>query len=495
MLKVDKIEFWWNDKVYTINKNQIQDFPLIGGTAANIITTKVWNQHGNTWVDSYMEAQDENLTFILYTAFKNSNQIEEMRKECTDICNPLNGKVRMKVYLNSGSIYNRDIVFTTAPSFAVGADNRNQAWQKVLLQFEANNPFWYSEEEIVESFQAVEPLFSFPFNMTGQTDKAFGDYVNKTTGNLTTNPNLFRYRQATALATAITDFTTEVSQSHYDAVEAIGGTTSTWGTTTNLNIPQMLWSFDVIKILEAKYTTAIWGGLTALSDKVAKAKTMITKIIYDYRGYGTNSAGSSVTLNRWRSDTNTWYGNWTYNNTVVTQHLISSLTPSNNIDANGMIHLMANTAASNGTVASNLITDYVHLELQLTADYKTDPIYFGAILPNNVAVNTGQVPAPVTIRIEGACINPRIGKIINDVEVAFIKFNNLTLTAKDVLEIQTAFGEKGVWLNGVSIFNKLDFSSDFFNLDVGPNEISFTDDTGSTAAAIHFIYKNLYVTV
>jgi len=222
---------------------------------------------------------------------------------------------------------------------------------------------------------------------------------------------------------------------------------------------------------------------------------MITKIIYDYRGYGTNSAGSSVTLNRWRSDTNTWYGNWTYNNTVVTQHLISSLTPSNNIDANGMIHLMANTAASNGTVASNLITDYVHLELQLTADYRTEPVYFGAILPNNVAVNTGQVPAPVTIRIEGACINPRIGKIINDVEVAFIKFNNLTLTAKDVLEIQTAFGEKGVWLNGVSIFNKLDFSSDFFNLDVGPNEISFTDDTGSTAAAIHFIYKNLYVTV
>ncbi len=65
MLKVDKIEFWLNDDVYTIYKNQIQDFPLIGGTAAQLVTTKVWNQHGNTFVNSYMEAQDENLTFIL----------------------------------------------------------------------------------------------------------------------------------------------------------------------------------------------------------------------------------------------------------------------------------------------------------------------------------------------------------------------------------------------------------------------------------------------
>ena len=495
MLKVDKVEFLLGDKVYTIDKNQIQDFPLIGGTAANVVTTKVWNQHGNTFVESYMEAQDNELTFILNTAFKNPQEIEEMRKEITDICNPLNGKIRMKVYLNTGSIYNRDIVFIQAPSFPNGAENRNRAWQKVLLQFEANNPFWYSENEIVESFQAVQPLFSFPFNMTGATDKAFGDYVNKTTGNLTTNPNLFRYRQATTVATAIADFATEVTQTHYDAVEAIGGTTSTYGTTTNLNIPQMLWSFDVIKILEAKYGTAIWGGLTNLSDKVAKAKTMLTKIIYDYRGYGTNPAGSSITLNRWRSDTNVWYGNWTYNNTVVTQHLISSTSPSNNIDANGMIHLMAYTAASNGTIASNLITDYVHLELQLTADYKTDPVYFGAILPNNVATNNGQVSAPVTIRIEGACINPRIAKIINDKEVAYIKFNNLTLGAKDVLEIQTAFGEKGVWLNGISVFNKLDFNSDFFSLDVGENEIKFSDDSNSTTAAIHFIYKNLYVTV
>jgi hypothetical protein len=291
MLKVDKIEFWLDDGIssYTINSHQIESFPLIGGTTANVVTTKVWNQHGNTFVESYMDAQDGDLIFTIYTKNKNAMEIEEARKAITQICNPLNGKILMKVYLTSGSIYNRDIVFTSAPAFPVGAENRNDVWQKVQILFEANNPFWYSENEIVETFQAVEPLFEFPFEMS--------------------------------------------------------------------------------------------------------------------------------------------------------------------------------TSA---------------------------PIEFGNVLPNNVASNNGQVDAPVNITIIGACVNPRIDNITTG---EYMKFNNLTMTANDVLEIETAFGQKGVWLNGASIFNKLDFNSTFFSLKPGDNEISFTDDTASPTAAIHFIYKPLFITV
>jgi len=293
MLKVDKIEFWLGDyATYTIDKSQIEFFPLIGGTEADTITTKVWNQHGNTFVDAFMQPADEEISFALYTKWKNREEVLQMRKEVTDICNPLNGIITMKVFLNTGDTFSRDISFRAAPSFPTGAANRNQSWQRVVLSITAHNPFWYSENEIVESFQAVDPRFYFPFTMSATT-----------------------------------------------------------------------------------------------------------------------------------------------------------------------------------------------------------PIYFGNIRPNNIAVNEGQVPAPVTIYIYGACINPKITKIINGIDAAYIKFNNLTLGVNDTLEIQTAFGEKGVWLNGQPVFNKLDFSSDFFSLDVGENEIEFTDDSGNRTAAIHFIYKNLFLTV
>lgn len=289
MLKVSKIEFWKDTEVYTIQGSQIQDFPLVGGTKSKQITTQVWNQNGNTYVDSFMEPDDGQLIFGLYTRYKDRYDVEIMRKELADMLNPLNGKLQMKVFLNSGSVYNRDIVMTSAPAFLTGAENRNPIWQKVQLEFTANNPFWYAEDEIVESFQAVTPEFIFPFTM---------------------------------------------------AVAA--------------------------------------------------------------------------------------------------------------------------------------------------------PVFFGNILPNNIATNEGQVPAPVSITIVGACTNPRIDNITTG---EFIKLNNLTMVAKDELEINTGFGEKSVKLNGVNIFSKLDFSSTFFNLIKGNNEIKFTDDTGNNSATIHFVYKNLFITI
>jgi hypothetical protein len=290
MLKVEKIEFIDSkNNTYIIKKHQIENFPLIGGEDANIITSKVWNQHGNTPINALMESTQAELLFALYTGDLAAPQIQEQRRQLVNICNPLNGTLTMKVTLNSGDIYSKDITFVSAPSFPVGRDNRNEIWQKVLLEYESNNPFWYAEQELVETFQAVQPLFIFPFTMS-----------------------------------------------------------------------------------------------------------------------------------------------------------------------------------------------------------TTDPMYFGNILPSNIAENNGQVAAPITIRIEGACVNPRID---NKTTGEFIKFNNLTMTADQVLDIDTTFGEKKVTLDGVNIFNKLDYASTFFNLVIGANEIEFTDDTGSTTAAIHFIYKELFITI
>lgn len=178
MLKVESIEFIDADnRTYFIDKSQVENFPIIGGNAAQMVTTKAWNQHGNTFIDAMMEAEDSELTFIIYTKDLTPDEIEESRREITNICNPLNGIVTMKIVLNSGKTYNRDISFLAAPSFPIGLENRNRDWQKVLLSFEANNPFWYEDKTITETFQQAIPLFEFPFEMSETAPIEFGTVI------------------------------------------------------------------------------------------------------------------------------------------------------------------------------------------------------------------------------------------------------------------------------------------------------------------------------
>jgi Phage tail protein len=290
MLKVESIQFTDSkERSYIILKQQIETFPLQGGEEAQMISTQVWNQHGTTHINALMESFQGELVFIIYTSNMRPADIAAARQSITNICNPLNGTLKMTVTLNDGSIFNRDITFSSAPSFPVGLDNRNQNWQKVQLFYTANNPFWYAENEIIESFQGSEPLFSFPFSMS-----------------------------------------------------------------------------------------------------------------------------------------------------------------------------------------------------------PTNPVIFGNVIPSNVAINSGQVEAPVVIEIKGSCVNP---KITNETTGEFIAFKDLTMNADQTLIIDTTFGSKKVELDQVNVFNKLDFNSTFFNLMIGENLIDFSDETGNPAATIHFIYKNLYVTI
>jgi hypothetical protein len=191
MLKADSVKFTDSkNNTYFIYGNQIESFPLIGGEEANMITTQSWNQHGETLVNSLMQAYEGEFVFILYTRNRRPNEIVTDRRLITNVCNPLNGTVRMTVNLNNGSVYHRDVTFLTAPNFPIGIENRNYDWQKVQLLYSANNPFWYEETEIIESFRGADPLFSFPFTMSQATPVIFGE--------ITPNNIAFNYGQVEA---------------------------------------------------------------------------------------------------------------------------------------------------------------------------------------------------------------------------------------------------------------------------------------------------------
>ena len=178
MLKIKQLQILdKNNRMLCIDGYRIENFPLQGGEEANIISIKSWNQHGNTFVNAFMESFEGELDFIIPTFNRNPDEILCRRKAITSICNPLNGVVTLKVILNTGDVFLRDITFITAPYFPIGFENRNRDWQKVKLNYESNNPFWYSEQSIFESFQGVTPLFELPFTMSTTSPVILGEII------------------------------------------------------------------------------------------------------------------------------------------------------------------------------------------------------------------------------------------------------------------------------------------------------------------------------
>lgn len=178
MLKIKQLQILdKNDRMVSIDGYRIENFPLQGGEEANMIGIKSWNQHGNSFVNAFMESFEGELDFIIPTFNRTPEEILCRRKAITSVCNPLNGVVTLKVILNTGDVFLRDVTFISAPNFPIGFENRNKDWQKVKLIYEANNPFWYSEQTIFESFQGVTPLFNLPFTMSTTSPVILGEII------------------------------------------------------------------------------------------------------------------------------------------------------------------------------------------------------------------------------------------------------------------------------------------------------------------------------
>jgi hypothetical protein len=442
-------------KTYLINNNQIESFPLQGGEEANMISTKVWNQHGNTPINALMESVEGELIFIINTIDMRPDDIVNERRTITNICNPLNGTIRMTVTLNNDSIYHRDITFLTAPHFPIGRDNRNEHWQKVQLLYEANNPFWYAESEIIETFQGIDPLFEFPFS---------NEVIVPNLMPVSTFGDLTKFTDWYSTMSFSTEENNTILRAEMIAFETnprMRFMTSTTNETILTEGVRYTFSFKILTSIKLK--TLEYTQLIAYNPDNS----------YDWVDYG-----NAVDVDTLPKDENGY--------SIYSSSFVATKTGDARFGlgfGNGN-----NPELDNGTWFK--IKDLkVHQSIE---NYVQPTIIFGEIIPNNIAKNEGQVEAPVVIEIKGACVNPRID---NETTGEFIAFKDLTMTSTQTLIIDTTFGHKKVELDGVNVFNKLDFSSTFFNLAIGENSIDFSDETGNVDATIHFIYKNLYITI
>lgn len=112
---------------------------------------------------------------------------------------------------------------------------------------------------------------------------------------------------------------------------------------------------------------------------------------------------------------------------------------------------------------------------------------------NNRAIitNQGDVPTPVSIIFQGPANKPRID---NESTGQFIEVNQ-ELFEGDELIINTEFGRKKVEINGESAWNAINIESEFWNLEVGENDISYTAETGIGTARCLVQWRNRFVGV
>nr|DAI78567.1 MAG TPA: receptor binding protein [Caudoviricetes sp.] len=201
-------------------------------------------------------------------------------------------------------------------------------------------------------------------------DQSNANFVGKVSGSTTANPHIAKAGYANSLVSP-SGFSYELLNADYNAIFSIGGAPQTTGSSlTSGTYALSLFSFNLIEHVQRTYGT-IPG--TTTTDKVAWLKSNLSKLTFNWWGFGSSVGGNKATVNAWRNDLNAW-NDFKISNTASTTTKIGYIIESPlsaYIDVNGFIHFLAYAEASDGTTASVINTDYVELNVELSTDIKS----------------------------------------------------------------------------------------------------------------------------
>ena len=144
-------------------------------------------------------------------------------------------------------------------------------------------------------------------------------------------------------------------------------------TSTSGHIPQHLFRFNLVEIVERKFGIPI-----PAVDKISWLKDNISYVGLRWYGYGVNYLGNKAQCEVYLCDTNA-YTTTGKSNTTSTSSLcqldVSSSVVKRIIDTDGNVNFIAYTTASDGTTRSVIITDYVVLDLIVSYDSTYTVLY------------------------------------------------------------------------------------------------------------------------
>lgn len=202
-------------------------------------------------------------------------------------------------------------------------------------------------------------------------DQSNADFVGKVAGSTTVNPHVAKEARGQTTIQQPSGALNEFIDSYYSDINSLNGASHSAISNTSDAIPQHVFSFNLIEHVQRTYGTI--PGAT-IADKVAWLKSNLSKLTFNWFGFGSSPTGNKATVSMWHSQSNVWYGDipttaGIINNvqrTVPTQADINEV-----IDSNGFAHFLAYAEASDGTTASVINTDYVELNVELSTDIKS----------------------------------------------------------------------------------------------------------------------------
>lgn len=208
---------------------------------------------------------------------------------------------------------------------------------------------------------------------TGQATVSYlikQDFRGKVAGSVVDNGNIAKGNAVSnALQTPSGNWDENV-QANYDRTSSLDGNLRVSASNPVSGIiAQQLYSFNIIRTLEDKFGPQIWQGKTTLSEKIAIAKQIITKLTCNWWGFGSGANGNKASLADWHATNNSWTAITSHTSSAITK-LSTNMTSANGwigvgIDNNGFVNILVYAEPSNGTVSSVINTDYVELELEV----------------------------------------------------------------------------------------------------------------------------------
>lgn len=179
------------------------------------------------------------------------------------------------------------------------------------------------------------------------------------------NKNDFRYGLSTATSVQLPTATWGAGeQVHIDGIKKLDGVSANLSRIGAGVIGQWLTKYDALWILEQNFPQ-IFKNATTTAAKVAIAKSKITKFQHKVWSKASGPTNTLCSHSLYNPSSNTWGASTTSSGANITQRNITSNNASTPayLTNDGLYYFVTFAEASNGTIASSVLTDYTCIDL------------------------------------------------------------------------------------------------------------------------------------
>lgn len=256
---------------------------------------------------------------------------------------------------------------TNEAIFTLG-DNSNILGKDLYVEYSLNIP--HNNSDFNELPYSIDKAYTengiemSPVNEIVITD----DFKGKICGSMKECPHYSGYRARSSLVLPSSGLFIEEPLA-YETITNLDNVARGIYNKTNTSIPQQVFIFDLVEMIERKLGCKIPSG-----NKIQWIKENVTKISVNHYGYGEGPNGNKIymkVLNKGQ-----WVGDITHSSPTTTSKIFSWTGNGNigNTD-NGKVSFLVYTDASDGIIASNVYTDYISIELTLKIDSTFTTLY------------------------------------------------------------------------------------------------------------------------